>query len=103
MKADDAISVPRSVRARLRAVAAQHRLGTPAQAALHFVDRGLDRYGAPDGPRAGRLTWAVEAQGYSSLAELVEHLLLRGLSAYEEPSGSPEELAARLRGLGYID
>jgi len=99
----DRVRIPRSLRGRLRDVAARHQLGPPESAALHFVERGLDRYGTPPGPLAGRLRWAIEAQGYSSEAELVEHLLLRGLRAYEEPVRSPEELAARLRGLGYID
>ena len=99
----DELRIPRSLRARLRDVAARHRLGQPDQAALHFVERGLDRYGAPPGPLPGRLRWALDDQGYSSEEELVEHLLLRGLRAYEEPTRSPEELAARLRGLGYID
>ena len=97
------IRIPRPLRARLRAVAERHQLGNPQAAAHHFVDRGLDRYGAPAGPLADRLRWVVEDQGYSSEAELVEHLLLRGLRAYEEPTSSPEELAARLRGLGYIE
>lgn len=97
------LRIPRPLRARLRDVAARHQLGAPEAVALHFVERGLDRYSAPPGPLAVRLSWALEEQGYSSEAELVEHLLLRGLRAYEEPARSPEELAARLRGLGYID
>jgi hypothetical protein len=97
------LRIPRSLRGRLRDVAARHQLGAPEAVAHHFVERGLDHYGAPAGPLAGRLTWAVDDQGYASEAELIEHLLLRGLRAYEEPAHSPEELAARLRGLGYID
>jgi hypothetical protein len=84
-------------------VAERHQLGSPERAALHFVERGLDRYGPPAGPLGDRIRWAVDEQGYSSEDELVEHLLLRGLRAYEEPVRSSEELAARLRGLGYID
>jgi hypothetical protein len=102
MSKDD-IRIPRDLRDRLRDVAARHQLGTPDEAARHFMVRGLDRYGAPPGPLRVRVAYAVEAQGYSSEAELIEHLLLRGLRAYEEPTTSPEELAARLRGLGYID
>jgi hypothetical protein len=97
------IRIPRSLRARMRDVAERHRLGNADAAATYFVERGLDRYGAPPGALVDRLRWAVDEQGYSSEAELVEHLLLRGLRAYEEPVSSPEELVARLRGLGYIE
>jgi hypothetical protein len=99
----DELRIPRPLRARMRDVAARHQLGPAESAARHFVDRGLDRYGAPPGPLAARLRWTIDEQGYSSEAELIEHLLLRGLRAYEEPVRSPDELAARLRGLGYID
>jgi hypothetical protein len=101
--AKDKIDIPKSLRGRLRDVASAHSLGDPDEAAAHFVTRGLDQLGAPAGALAARLGHAVEDQGYSSEAELIEHLLLRGLRAYEEPAASPEALAARLRGLGYID
>lgn len=97
------IKVPRELRGRISEVATKHGLGSAAEVARHFVAKGLDRYGAPSGPLATRLAHAVESQGYSSEDELVEHLLLRGLRAYEQPASSPEELATRLRGLGYID
>lgn len=99
----DQIRIPRALRGRIRDVASSHKLGSADEAAMHFVTRGLDRYGAPEGPLGQRLAQAVEDQGYSSEGELVEHLLLRGLRAYEEPAASPEALQARLRGLGYID
>jgi hypothetical protein len=99
----DAVAIPRAVRDELRDVAARHRLGSAGDAALHFVSRGLDQSGAPPGPLAARLAHAVEAQGYSAADELIEHLIRRGLRAYQEPAASPEALAARLRGLGYID
>lgn len=102
MSKDD-IKIPRDLHHRLKQVAATHRLGSAQDAARHFVVTGLDRYGAPAGSIATRVAHAVESQGYSSDAELIEHLLLRGLRAYEEPTSSPEELAARLRGLGYIE
>lgn len=102
MSKDD-LKIPRDLRGRIKDVAARHGLGAPDAAARHFVDKGLDKYGAPAGALAERLAAAVESQGYSSEAELIEHLLLRGLRAYEEPASTPEELAARLRGLGYID
>ena len=99
----DQIRIPRALRGRMRDVASNHGLGSVDEAAMHFVIRGLDRYGAPAGPLDKRLSQAVEDQGYSSEGELVEHLLLRGLRAYEEPAATPEALQARLRGLGYID
>jgi hypothetical protein len=99
----DQVDIPRYLRARLGDIAGKHGLGSTQEAALHFVSRGLDRYGAPPGLLVMRIAHAVESQGYSSEAELVEHLLLRGLRAYEEPASSPEQLAARLRGLGYIE
>ncbi len=102
MSKDD-IKIPRDLRGRIKDVAAKHGLGTPDQVAHHFVTRGLDRYETPAGPLSERLSHALDSQGYSSQDELIEHLLLRGLRAYEEPVSSPEELAARLRGLGYID
>jgi hypothetical protein len=63
----------------------------------------LDHQGVPPGPLGDRLAHAIEEQGYSSQAELIEHLVRRGLRAYLEPAASPEALAARLRGLGYIE
>lgn len=97
------LAIPRSLKGRVGAVAAAHRLGSTDEAALHFVNRGLDHYQAPAGELGVRLAHVVDEQGYSSIDELIEHLLLRALRAYEEPAGSPEQLAARLRGLGYID
>ena len=99
----DSVKIPRDLDYRMRQVAAKHGLGSAQDAARHFVVTGLDRYGAPPGSIASRVAHAVESQGYASDAELVEHLLLRGLRAYEEPTSSKEELAARLRGLGYIE
>jgi hypothetical protein len=97
------VLIPPSLRGRVADVARAHGLGSTRDAALHFIARGLDRYGAPPGDLTARLSHVVEEQGYSSEDELVEHLLLRGLRAYEEPAASTEALAARLRGLGYID
>lgn len=102
MSKDD-IKIPKDLRGRIRDLAGKHGLGTPDEVARHFVSRGLDRYDAPPGTLAARLAHALESQGYSSEDELIEHLLLRGLRAYEEPASTPEALAARLRGLGYID
>lgn len=97
------IKIPRDLRGRMKDVAAKHGLGSAQEAANHFVTKGLDQYETPAGALAMRLAHAVESQGYASEDELVEHLILRGLRAYEEPASSPEQLAARLRGLGYIE
>ena len=83
--------------------AAQTIRSSAGDVAVATVAKGLDQYGTPPGELAMRLAHAVESQGYASEDELIEHLLLRGLRAYEEPASSPEQLAARLRGLGYIE
>lgn len=45
---------------------------------------------------------AAEAAGYSSLAEFVEHAIEKEL-ANHEPSPTKEELARKLKGLGYLE
>lgn len=97
------LKIPKSLRARLTEVGKTHKLGSADETALHFVTRGLDHYKAPAGELSDRLAHVLDSQGYSSEDEVIEHFLLRGLRAYEEPVSSPEALAARLRGLGYID
>ena len=61
----------------------------------------------PERAVAQLATQAVDAAVYPLCGNrdnpLVEHLIRRGLRAYQEPAASPEALAARLRGLGYID
>ena len=114
------LKVPPAYRPRLQTVAAK-QAGAPSLEAfaLHLIDRGLRVYEGAASPSAGsaavadaggaaaalgdRLIAVADEQGYSGLDELVEHLLERGLRAYEEPASDPEKLAARLRGLGYID
>ena len=44
----------------------------------------------------------AEAGGYSSPQEFVEHLLEKELAKLDT-SASPEEIARKLQGLGYID
>jgi len=97
------LKIPRSLKARLRAVADKHGFDSYEAAAVHFVDRGLLTYGIEGGELDERIDRAVDEQGYSSEAELVEHLLIRGLRAYEEAEYDPERLQERLRGLGYIE
>lgn len=97
------VDVPSTLKARLGAVAQKHGFANARAFADHLVDRGLSHYGAQGKSLEDRLNDVVESQGYSSAEEVVEHLLERGLRAYEEPEDDPEKLAARLRGLGYID
>lgn len=94
--------LPRQYQDRLATTAA--RFGFPSGEAFgqHLVDRGLRAY-LPDGdPAQADLARVAEDRGYSSEDELIEHLLERGLAAYEAP-GDLDKLAARLRGLGYIE
>jgi len=44
---------------------------------------------------------AAEAAGYSSLEEFIEHAIEKELPHHEHPP-SKEELARRLKGLGYL-
>lgn len=97
------LKIPRSLKSRLRAVAEKHDFDSYEAVAVHFVDRGLATYGIEGGELDERIERAVDEQGYSSTSELVEHLLIRGLRAYEEASDDPEKLQERLRGLGYIE
>jgi len=101
--AKDKIKVPKSLKGRLKDVTKKHKFDSVEALVEHFVDRGLKVYEAPEGAMNDRLSKVVDDQGYSSQEELIEHLLLRGLKAYEEVDDDPEALAARLRGLGYID
>jgi hypothetical protein len=96
--------IPKDLKPRLKEVAKRHALGSAEAAAEHFIVRGLSHSAIAEGPSLKhRLERLVDEYGYSSLEEAVEHLLVRGLRAYEEVAATPEELEARLRGLGYID
>lgn len=95
--------LPKELKPRLEAVASKHGFASADALAEHFVTRGLKAYEAPAGTTKAQLAYLVDEQGYATVEEAVEHLLIRGLRAYEEAAASPEELQARLRGLGYID
>ncbi len=99
------LKIPRDYRARLKTTGRAHGFKGDADFGLHLVDRGLRQY--PDGdseaPLTDRLEAVVDAMGYSSRGELIEHLLERGLGAYETASTDPAKLEERLRGLGYMD
>ena len=98
------VKAPKELAGRLKDVGKNHNLGSTDEVVNHFISKGLKVYEAPESePIKKQLDWVVEEQGYSSREEVIEHLLLRGLRAYEESAASPEELEARLRGLGYID
>jgi metal-responsive CopG/Arc/MetJ family transcriptional regulator len=45
---------------------------------------------------------AAEKQGYSSLEEFIEHAIEKEIAATEH-SDSKEDIANRLKGLGYIE
>lgn len=98
------VKPPKELQGRLKEVGKKHDLGDVDNVVDHFITRGLKVYEAPEHESLkNQLDHVVEDQGYSSRDELIEHLLLRGLRAYEEDAEDPEALAARLRGLGYID
>lgn len=97
------VKAPKELHDRLKSVGQKHDLGDMEAVVNHFITKGLQVYEAPEGPVKKQLDHVVDEQGYSGRDELIEHLLLRGLRAYEEDAEDPEALAARLRGLGYID
>jgi hypothetical protein len=99
------IKVPTDLKKRLKDVAKKHDFANVDAVVAHFIDKGLNTYKVPNKSASveDRLAWVVDDQGYSSADELVEHLLLRGLGAYEDAPDDPEKLAERLRGLGYIE
>lgn len=103
------LEIPKHMRVRLDAVAGRHDLARGFKGAddfgLHLVEVGLGQFGQEDTSSKlnARLDTVVDDRGYASRGELIEHLLERGLRAYEEPAESREKLEARLRGLGYIE
>jgi len=98
------VKAPKDLHARLKDVGQKHDLGDLEAVVNHFMTRGLKAYNASESDSLKKqIDSVVDDQGYSGRDELVEHLLLRGLRAYEEETDDPEALAARLRGLGYID
>ena len=97
------VKIPRPLKSRLKAVAARHDFASIDELAVHFVDKGLTVYGVDGADLCARIDEAVDAQGYASSAELIEHLLVRGLRAYEQVEDDPQRLEERLRGLGYIE
>jgi hypothetical protein len=95
-------TIPKSLKPRLADVAAKHAFASADALADHLIVSGLSAGGIREGSVRQRLERLVDEYGYSSFEEAVEHLLVRGLRAYEDPTATPEELEARLRGLGYI-
>lgn len=104
MARDKLPSIPRAYRKRLKAAGEQLGLGADYKlVAARFIDAGLSRSGAGEGTRADRIVEVLDAKGYATEAEVVEHLLVLGLQEVEQPDVDPDVLKARLRGLGYID
>jgi metal-responsive CopG/Arc/MetJ family transcriptional regulator len=99
------IKIPKNLKDRLDAVAKNHGFESRDVLAAHFVERGLKQFTFLDAKASvdNQIEHVVEERGYSSDAEVIEHLLLRGLRAYEENQHDPKKLEERLRGLGYID
>ena len=92
-----------TIKSRLAEVASKHDLGTPETLAQQFVIDGLKAHETPDGSVESQLKKLVYEQGYSSVDEAVEHLLVRGLREYEESTSTLEESEARVSGIGHID
>lgn len=97
------MKIPSSYKPRINAAAKEHGFPSADAFTRTLIERGLKALGATAADVPGQMTEIVESLGYSSEEELVEHLLERGLSAYESNEKDPEKLRARLRGLGYID
>jgi hypothetical protein len=98
--------IPRSYRGRLKKAGKANGFRGVDDFAGHLIDRGLRRYSEASDPTVAldaRLQVVVDSMGYSSRAELIEHLLERGLSAYETTQLDRSKFEERLRGLGYID
>tara|TARA_B100000579_G_C22610921_1_gene747212 strand:+ start:512 stop:820 length:309 start_codon:yes stop_codon:yes gene_type:complete len=99
------VKVPKGQKDRLKRIASLHNQGSVDNFALHLVEVGLTHHGEDDKSvkLKARLNNVVDEMGYSSREELIEHLIERGLRAYEDPADSREKLEERLRGLGYIE
>ncbi len=99
------VKIPRAYKSRLKATGRAHGFKGADDFGLHLIERGVRQYDGGDGdaPLPTRLDEVVDTMGYSSGAELIEHLLERGLGAYETASTDPAKFEERLRGLGYID
>lgn len=99
------LKIPAELNDRLAATGERHGFDSAQKFGEHLVDRRLEQYDIPASAKKldAQLDYLVEEHGYSDREEVVMHLLERGLRAYEEPADSPEDLEARLRGLGYIE
>jgi len=99
------VKIPKGQKDRLKRISTEHNRGSIDDFALHLVEVGLTHHGEDDNSvkLKSRLQNVVDDMGYSSSDELIEHLIERGLRAYEDPADSREKLEERLRGLGYIE
>jgi metal-responsive CopG/Arc/MetJ family transcriptional regulator len=99
------IKIPKELHPRLEGVAKRHEFESAEKLADFFIDKGLQQFTFLDrgAKLEAQLDQVMEERGYSSRDEVIEHLLLRGLRAYEENEHDPKKLEERLRGLGYIE
>ncbi len=99
------IKIPKELVPRLEGVAKRHQFESADKLADFFIDKGIQQFAFVDRSKKveAQLDQIVEERGYSSRDEVIEHLLLRGLRAYEENEHDPKKLEERLRGLGYIE
>lgn len=99
------IKIPKELMPRLEGVAQRHDFDSAKALADFFIEKGLATFSFVDTNLKvhEQLDQVVDERGYSSREEVIEHLLVRGLTAYEENEHDPKQLEERLRGLGYIE
>jgi hypothetical protein len=99
------VKIPRSYRARLKEVGRKHDFKGWQDFGEHLLVRGLEQLakGGAGSDMASAMAEVAEERGYSSVDEVVEHLLERGLAAYDDSGLDRASFEERLRGLGYID
>jgi plasmid stability protein len=95
---------PKELKARLAAAAAPHGYASAEELFETLLERGLaaDAQQGDPAELGARVTVVAARRGYASPGEMIEHLLEQGLAPLEGP-GDEEAVAARLRGLGYIE
>jgi hypothetical protein len=98
------VKIPRSYKKRLKTTGPKHGFKGADDFGMHLIVKGVAQYeGGGAGDLGDQLEAVTDTMGYSSVAELIEHLLERGLSAYESDDGDAAKFEERLRGLGYLE
>lgn len=99
------IKAPNTLKSRLKTVAKKHGYKNADRLAHSLTRRGLKSLGVEVNPKRlyAQVEEEAEGRGYSSPEELIEHLVEKGLTAYEVPDDDPAKVEERLRGLGYIE